>query len=125
MIGSSKLYNFILFIAAPDAPPQNVQTEAFSSTEIQLSWEEVPEINQNGEIILYEIQYTPLTSFGGLIATNSVNTSDGSMQEITIRHLQENVEYSISVRAYTNVGPGPFSLTVSVTMLEGGEMLQI
>ena len=77
-----------------------------SSTEIEVSWEEVPAINPNGEITTYEIQYVPLETFEGQISTNTVNTSNGS---VLMMELTEYVEYTISVRAYTSAGPGPYS----------------
>ena len=63
-------------------------------------------MDQNGIIILYEIQYEPLMTFGGLLMTMTTNTSNTS---ILLGGLQEYVEYNITVRAYTSVGPGPFS----------------
>ena len=80
-----------------------------SSTEIRVSWEEVPPINQNGEITTYEIEYVPLETFQGQISTNTANTSDGSVLMMVLTGLEEYVRYNISVRAYTSEGPGPYS----------------
>ena len=77
-----------------------------SSTEIQVSWEEVPAIDQNGIITMYEVQYEPLVTFGDQISTN---TSTTTMLNLTLTDLEEYVEYNITVRAYTSVGPGPYS----------------
>ena len=79
---------------------------AVSSTEIEVSWEEVPAINENGVITVYEVLYSPLMTFEGQISTNTTNTSQ---LNTTLTGLQEYVEYNISVRAYTSVGPGPYS----------------
>ena len=95
-------------ISGPDAPPQNVNTTAVSSTEIVVSWEEVPAIDQNGVITIYEIQFEPLVTFEGQISTNSVNVTNTSLFVI-LTGLEEYVEYNISVRAYTSAGPGPYS----------------
>ena len=96
----------------PDNSPQNVTVTATSSTEILVSWEEVPAINQNGEITMYEIQYEPLEMFGGLITNDTVYTSNGSVFMMALTGLEEYVEYNISVRAYTSAGPGPYSVGV-------------
>ena len=93
---------------------------AVSSTEIEVSWEEVPAINENGVITMYEVLYTPLMTFGGQIATDSVNTT---VLNITLTGLQEYVEYNISVRAYTSVGPGPYSDGVVSRTLEDCKLL--
>ena len=95
---------------APASPPQNVTTMAESTTAIRVTWEEVPVIDRNGEITVYEVQYEPLETFGGQIATSTVNTS---MLSILLTDLQEFVDYNISVRAYTSAGPGPYSDSVT------------
>ena len=82
-----------------------------------VTWEEVLAIDENGIIINYEVQYEPL-QFANMLGTASVNTSDLS---VSIIELQEYVEYNISVRAYTSVGPGPYSNPVTQMTLEDGE----
>ena len=106
---------YCLFVinTAPDDPPQNVSATAVSSTEIKISWEELPAICQNGVITVYEIQFVPLQLFGGLITSDTVNISDGSVLMITLTGLEEYVEYNISVRAYTSARPGPYSDSIT------------
>ena len=89
-----------------------------SSTEILVSWDEVPAIDQNGVIILYDVQYEPLMTFDGALVTMTMNTSNTS---IVLGELQEYVEYNISVRAYTSVGSGPFSPGVDNRTFEDGK----
>ena len=101
----------------PAAAPQNVTATLISSTEIVVSWEEVPAIHENGEIIFYEVQYVPLMRFGEQISTNTTNTM---LLNTTLTGLEEYVEYNISVRAYTSVGPGPYSDPVTRRTLEDG-----
>ena len=93
---------------------------AVSSTEIEVSWEEVPAIDENGIILLYEIQFVPLET--DALVTETVNTS-GPVLTTNLTGLQEYVEYSISVRAYTSVGPGPYSDPLTRRTLEDGERL--
>ena len=83
-----------------------------SSTEIEVLWEEVPAIDQNGVITVYEIQFVPLETFGGQITSDTVNTSNGSVLMMVLTGLEEYVEYNISVRAYTSAGLGPYSVGV-------------
>ena len=96
-------------LIGPAEPPQNVVATALSSTEIEVSWEEVPAIDQNGIIIMYQVQYEPLETFGDQIFTDSVNITNTTMLTTTLTDLEEYVEYNITVRAYTSVGPGPYS----------------
>ena len=111
----------ILSDTEPAAVPQNVTATAVSSTEIEVSWEEVPAIDQNGIITVYEIMFEPLETFGGVLVTESVNTT-GPMLNITLTGLEEDVEYNISVRAYTDVGPGPYSDDVTERTEEDGKL---
>ena len=48
------------------------------------------------------------------IVMNTNNTS------IVLEGLQEHIEYNITVRAYTIVGPGPFSPAVNIWTAENG-----
>ena len=81
-------------------------TVSISSTEIRVCWDQVPAINQNGEITMYEVQYDPLQTFDGQISTETTNTS---LMCTDLTGLQEYVEYNISVRAYTSEGSGQYS----------------
>ncbi len=63
-------------------------------------------IDQNGVIIIYEVDYQPSNRFGDSSVLDVVNTTD---RYIFLRNLQESVQYNITVRAFTRVGPGPFS----------------
>ena len=107
----------ILSFAEPATPPQNVQTIILSSTTIMVTWEEVPAIDENGIIITYEIEFVPL-QFTEILVTGSINTTN---LLINITGLQEYVEYDISVRAYTSVGPGPFSVAITNRTFEDGK----
>ncbi len=105
-------------LAAPNSPPQNVTGVVLSSTEIQVNWTDVPEIDQNGVITEYEVMYEPLMTFMG---TESPGTNLTTILSILLQGLQEYVEYNISVRAYTNDGDGPYSVGVIRRTLQDGE----
>ena len=77
-----------------------------SSTTISVTWEEVPPIDRNGRIIVYEVSYEPLETFGQLLMSDMRNATNLS---ILLDDLHPFVNYSISVRAYTSVGNGRFS----------------
>ena len=93
-----------------------------SSTSIDVMWDEVPPIDQNGVIMAYEITYTPLKNFTGVIGINSTNVS-GSDLSVSLVGLQEYVNYSIQVRAYSIVGPGPYSNPVIQITLEDSKFI--
>ena len=89
-----------------------------SSTEIQVNWTEVPMINRNGIITTYEVMYEPLMTFDELTAAK-VNTTNVST---VLTGLEENLEYNVSVRAYTSVGSGPYSVGIVGRTFEDGEL---
>ena len=92
---------------------------AESSTTIAVMWEEVPPIDQNGIIIAYEVVYTPLETFGRVVETNAVNVS-GLNMSVDLTGLHEYINYTISVRAFTDVGAGPYTDPVTELTYEAG-----
>ena len=86
-----------------------------------MTWVEVPAIDQNGIITNYEVQFEPL-QFTENLMTSTLNTTNLS---IAIDSLEEYVEYNISVRAYTSVGPGPYSDPVTEKTLEDRKQINI
>ena len=111
---------FIFQSSVPAAPPRDVQATAISSTEIMVTWDEIRGLDQNGVIIEYEVQIEPLDS----PANNTVGPLNTTRLLIVVTSLEE-LFYNISVRAYTSVGPGPYSDPVTVRTSEDGNVLYI
>ena len=103
----------------PNAPPDNVQAITSSSTAILVTWEQVPEIDRNGIITQYEVEFNQNTF--NEISLSNLTTTNGLQLMVELEGLEEFVEYSVRVRAYTSVGPGPFSVAVMNRTLEDGE----
>lgn len=82
-----------------------------------VAWIEVPEIDQNGLVTIYEVLYIPLETFGVLGEKNSINTTELS---VSLEGLQEFNDYNVSVRAFTSVGPGPYSDGITERTFEDG-----
>lgn len=110
------LFSFIMI--APGASPQGVRTPVISSSEIAVIWEEVEAIDRNGIIVMYEVRADPL-QFSEMLTTLSINATNMST---SITGLEAYVLYNISVRAYTSVGPGPYSLAITSRTFEDGEV---
>ena len=91
-----------------------------SSTSINVTWEDIPPIRRNGIITAYEVLYEPLETFGGFIGSERVNTTH---HYFVLVGLQEYVDYNISVRAYTRVGPGPYSQAITNQTFQDCEFL--
>ena len=94
-----------------------------SSTVITVMWDSVPEIERNGVINQYEVEVNQSTF--NEIPSTTLNTTNGSVLAVELGGLEEYVEYSIRVRAYTSVGPGPFSVAIASRTLEDGERSKI
>ena len=103
---------------APASPPDNVIANSTSSTSIMVSWDEVPAVDRNGLITVFEVLYVPLETFEDQIEANASITSELSL---TLEGLEEFVMYDISVRAYTSEGPGPYSEEITEMTLEDGK----
>ncbi len=103
----------------PATPPVNVTATATSPRSISVMWENVLEIDQNGIITMYEVLYQPLETFDGAIMTRTMNVTERSAN---LTDLEEFVNYTISVRAYTSVGAGNYSSEITVLTLEDGNV---
>ena len=69
----------------------------------------MPEIHQNGIITMYEIEYSQSGD-----NQNSTATVGGDQQVLNLSMLEDFETYRIRVRAYTSVGPGPYSHDIEV-----------
>ena len=114
------LHRFILIIA-PSGIPENILVRVLTSTNIRVSWEEVSEVERHGVITEYEIMVEQLISFGERNSESII--VDSRNLSIILMDLEEYMEYNISVRAYTSVGPGPYSVGIVRRTLEDGKSL--
>ncbi len=90
---------------------------ASSSTTIEVTWDIVPPIDQNGVITLYEVSYQPMVDYNRTVLLQ--NTTDPS-RSLSLTGLHEYANYSVQVRAYTSVGPGDYSTEEFARTLEAG-----
>ena len=81
-----------------------------------MSWDPVPLIDQNGVITQYEVEYNQ-TTFSEVSMYNTTTVNSTTLM-VDLTGLEEDVEYSIRVQAYTSVGAGPYSNVVVETTQE-------
>ena len=79
----------------------------------------VLEIERNGIIGQYEVQFNQ-SALSEISQVNFTETEAPNLM-LLLQNLQEFVEYSIAVRAYTSIGAGPFSPAVNNQTFEDGE----
>ena len=104
-------------LLGPGSAPRDFTAMATSPTSIAVMWGEVLPRDQNGVITAYEVAYTALETFGRVAET--VNVS-GSIMSVDLTGLHEFVNYTISVRAFTDVGAGPYTDPVTKLTHEAG-----
>ena len=113
------MYVYIVCISGPSGFPTDIQATAVSSTTIRVEWNNVEEAERNGNITHFEIIISESLSA-------AVNESNISVQvswkdrDFVFEDLEEFTEYNVFLRAFTVVGPGPFSPHLGVQTLEDG-----
>ena len=100
----------------PDAPPQNVTGYNTSSTSINVTWNEVPEDKQHGDIKRYTVMYNKTTN-----VINKSEVTQISEKIIELKGLDKYTIYDIKVLAATDVGDGPASDPIKVQTDEDSE----
>ena len=109
------MMNFVLI--EPNAPPVNVQGHNTSSTSIWIGWDTVPVTDKNGIILSYTVTYAALP--GGIPGTAVVSAP---ITHVTLRGLEEYINYSIFVFASTVKGDGKASDPIIVTTDEDSKL---
>ena len=119
-------YNISLPLAPADAPIVTLTVR--SSNTIVLSWEP-PVLNQlNGVITHYDVMITETQILyledGTIILprTMSINFTYNATESRTqiFDMLHPSYDYTVTMAAVTNIGKGPYSEPISVTMLMAG-----
>ena len=82
---------------------------------INVSWMMLECQDCHGNITMYEVRYTGL-NFGENV-NQTLNTSSGDKTSLGVDGLEEFANYTIEVRAYTAIGPGPYSSPMDVRTL--------
>ena len=108
----------LFLFTAPAAAPQTPSSTTLSATAIQVQWEEVPAIDRNGIVTFYEVRVDPAQF--QIVRYENVS---GSELVLVVDGLEEFVEYSFTIRAYTIVGPGPFSVITTNTTNQAGKRI--
>ena len=98
----------------------NIVITSISSTSLHISWDPVPAMDRNGIITNYDVTYSQST-FQSLQPSVTVSVQ-GDNESVTLTGLEEYVVYSITVRAYTAIGPGPYSPLQNRRTLEDGKV---
>nr|XP_034313381.1 receptor-type tyrosine-protein phosphatase F isoform X4 [Crassostrea gigas] len=86
----------------PDGAPQNFSGDSLSETSILLEWDLPAKHLQNGEIVMYQLLYRKLGS-------NIEEELNVTGLQYEVKGLDMNTDYVFRIRAFTSMGPGPWS----------------
>ena len=113
-------YSYVWHISVgPSAPPQNINTMVINSTAILVSWYPPPILDQNGDIIGYQLTITNQNrTNSSAIVVNVTNVTS-----YTATMLEEFEVYRFEIAAETAIGLGPFSVAVNNQTFEDGECM--
>ena len=102
----SKVCIFSFSFVAPSGSPRDVVIIPHGKNTIRVSWSIPSAEHINGKIIKYEvILYKPNGEIDTFVSEDKLSKD--------IKGLETNQKYYIGVRAYTMVGPGPYSNNVT------------
>ena len=101
--------------AVPTAPPENFTAVNISANELYITWKPPREMDINGELVFYIIQYHTINQPDTVGSADSIS---GSTLSRTIRNLDNFTTYSVQVAAFT-VGNGPFASRTATTSENG------
>ena len=107
----------ISFLLAPSAPPANVSVNVTSFDTIIITWDEVPEKEQNGIVRIYKLY---VKTENNVIEHDAV--IDAHVTTLEVSNLADNTYYCAHLLAYT-VAEGPLSACVNITTLKRGKNL--
>jgi len=87
----------------PTGAPQNFTAIGISPTSVRLQWDPPAKKHRNGEIVLYEILYHQQKH------ATSDWTANSTDHYVLVEGLEPVTDYNFQIRAYTAIGPGPWS----------------
>ncbi|KAL9950767.1 hypothetical protein ACROYT_G043325 [Oculina patagonica] len=105
--------------AAPSGPPRDVVIIPRGKNTIRVSWSIPSAKDSNGKITKYEVVlYKPNSDKETFMNEEKTLSKD-------ISDLETNQQYYVGVRAYTKVGPGPYSSNITYSTEETNQGSQI
>ena len=95
-------------VSEPIVAPTNITSNKINETTYKISWDPLPRETSNGEVKVYEVKQTTVSSSR---TARSISDAQVVLQNTTetfavLSGLKSCSEYSVEVRAYTSAGPG-------------------
>lgn len=96
----------------PSSSPTHVIVQLTSKTSLSIQWDPPLENETNGKILAYKVHCLSSNETNSIRLINISSDTKG----LFIKNLLENMEYCISIAARTQIGYGPYSPPICVTM---------
>ncbi len=113
------MFPFVPFLPGPIAAPRDLQVVALSPNELNVSWTRPDEIDINGVLRYYIIDYQNVDEEGELPVMTNVT---GDVTFVVLEGLNNFTNYSVAVAAFTIDQPGPNVSQIQATD-ENGRLL--
>lgn len=107
----------MVLLAGPIAPPESVRAVNRTMYSIGVKWDEVPQSLRNGLITSYAISYHSDT----YSEAPQTKVLKAPTRFANLTHLTENTNYTITVQASNDKGPGPASDAIVVATSDGSK----
>ena len=107
------VYHVYLLCSVPSSSPGNLTVVSTGPNSLSVSWEEPPEININGILTNYSIEYHIATESNQ--STFQYSTVSSLDRTTLLNNLNNFTNYSVSVAANTVVGMGPVAMKIQTT----------
>ena len=115
------MYNFAS--VAPVGSPINILRTNNQKRSLKFQWNQPPCGTRNGNITSYS--YRLDDPIRGTTVMDFLSHSNIGVTEVEIQELIPFVEYEFRVRAYTSVGPGPYSDPLKARTAEASKLFEI
>ena len=107
----------------PGGPPINVQARPLSSTQLLVTWNSPLQELRHGEIQGFNVGFRETgTPHSSNYNFSSVPADNSEPNEYILTGLEKYTRYTIVVRAFNQVGPGPLSDPFTVQTMEDGKI---
>ncbi len=108
------LFLFTFPSSEPSVGPANVSFSKVNETTYNISWAALTREKSNGKVILYDVKEELLSRGKRRKRSSTSRTVNTTTTFVVLYDLALCSRYNVSVRAYTKVGPGPYSLPVEL-----------
>lgn len=112
---------------APTEAPSSIQVQAGSVGELIVTWQVPQKLSWNGELLGYHVNYTEESkqqnsinySANNRTVSKTITVHGWATTKSIIGGLRKFTKYSIKIRSFNSIAPGPWSTSVLATTLEG------